>query len=236
MGLSQFLERQEVDRQARAAEIASQPESFNLADFIGPYRVGPGDVFTISLVGADGSPLFPALTIRVDRHGFVDLPVVGKLGVADQALDDVEDTILAAYVPAVYREAACHVTVQEEAPTRVLVTGAVATPGLVQLRRTERNLVFAIAMAGGVSDLASGQATLKRIRRPHDEVTLNLRDPLQVKAALTIDPLDDGDMIHVEAAVPNMIYVGGLVNAGGAQHDPAGTRVTILQALANAQG
>ena len=67
-------------------------------------------------------------------------------------------------------------------------------------------------------------------------MTLNLRDPKELRESLQLDPLENGDIVHVHAAKPNMIFVGGLVNAPMPQTYPLGTEVTILQALAAAAG
>lgn len=229
-----------IAMQRGAAETAPVAEAVSAADIdahIGPYRVGAGDDLRIELNGADGASLFPAaVNARIDRNGQIDLPVVGAIKVSDLPLEDVEDTILKAYVPGVFREATCHVELASTQPTNVLVVGAVSAPGLIPLRRTERNLLFAIVGAGGVSDAASGMATLRRVRRPAEEVTLNLRDPVQLQAALTLNPLDNGDIISVQAAAPNTVFVGGLVATPHPQTYAAGTNVTILQALAAAGG
>jgi protein involved in polysaccharide export with SLBB domain len=59
---------------------------------------------------------------------------------------------------------------------------------------------------------------------------------MDLKKALTIEPLEDGDIVAVQAARPNTVFVGGLVNVAGAQAYPPGTQVTVLQALAAAGG
>jgi hypothetical protein len=76
---------------------------------------------------------------------------------------------------------------------------------------------------------------LKRLRGG-DTVTLNLHDPEQVKAAVALPPLEDGDIVSVEASVPNTIFVGGLVNAPRPQEYPPGTTTTVLQAIAASGG
>jgi len=68
----------------------------------------------------------------------------------------------------------------------VLVIGAVTDPGLIALRRTQCNMLYAIAAAGGVSGIASGKATLRRIRDPGVSVTFDLRDAVQLQQA--VDP------------------------------------------------
>jgi len=203
---------------------------------LGPYRAGTGDVLQIMLSGPDQTVIYQPVPVRVDQEGTVELPIVGKIKVAGLSLEAVEDAIQQAYVPDVYRQAVVHVSLFEPYATNVLVTGAVVTPGLIPLRRTERNLMYALAAAGGLSQLSSGKATLKRLRHPEQSVTLDLTDPEQLAGALTIDPLEPGDLIYVHSAVPNTVFVGGLVNAPRAQTYPPGTDVTVLQAIAASAG
>jgi protein involved in polysaccharide export with SLBB domain len=172
----------------------------------------------------------------VDHEGKIRLPTVGSLQVGGMELEDAEDAIRAAYVPKVFRDVAVHVGLMESDSTNVLVTGAVTAPGLVPLRRTERNLLFAIVGAGGVSEVASGEVTLRRLRPPGEVTTLPLTEPEGLKAALALDALEDGDIVTVHAATPNTIIVGGLVNAPRPQPYPPGVQMTVLQALAAAGG
>ena len=97
-------------------------------------------------------------------------------------------------------------------------------------------MLHAIVGAGGVSELASGRATLRRIRRPGVEATLDLTDPEGIKAALALNPLERGDVVTVHAATPNMVFVGGLVNTPRPQEYPPGVEMTVLQAIAAAGG
>ena len=239
ISLAEFLEMQQETREAepttQPAEIQQQARAL-IDRQLGPYRVGPADELLVTLTGTEEAAVLPPVPVRVDRRGQIDLPMVGAVRVADLELEDVEDAIKAAYVPKVYRSAVVHVSLMQPDTTNVLVHGAVTLPGLVRLRRTERNLLFAIVAAGGVSDLASGRVTLHRIRRPDEDVTLDLTDPEELHAALALDPLEHGDIIHVEAATPNIIYAGGLLNAPRSQPYPPGTRVTVLQAIAAAGG
>jgi protein involved in polysaccharide export with SLBB domain len=151
-------------------------------------------------------------------------------------LEAVDEAVRGAYVPSVVKDAAVHVELVTPETTNVMVTGAVTAPGLVALRRTERNLMFAIVGAGGASNLASGRVTLRRIRRPTEQVTLDLTDPTQLRAALALKPLQNGDIVNVHAATPNTIFVGGLVNAPSPQPYAPGVEVSVLQAIAAAGG
>jgi protein involved in polysaccharide export with SLBB domain len=233
VSLRQFLEMQqcavpppEEEPAAPAVEIDQQ---------LGPYRVGPGDVLLITLTSTQAN-IIPPLQVRVDRDGNIDMPIIGSVSVGDLELEDVEDRLRQAFVPRVYSEAVAHVSLVGANTTNVLVVGAVTAPGLVQLRRTERNMLYAIVAAGGVTEDASGHAVLRRIRRPHETATFSLRDPVELKEALALEPLESGDIITVEAAVPNTVFVGGLVNRSSPQIYPPGAKITALQAIAGASG
>jgi len=234
--LEQFLTRtaQHIDIQPPEEERPATP--VNIDRVLGSYRVGQADVLNVVLSGADQAGLLPPFQARVDRNGQIDIPIAGAVNVLDMELEDVEDAIRTAYVPAVFSEVVVHVELTSVDTTSVLVVGAVSDPGLIPLRRTERNLLHAIAAAGGMSEQACGSATLRSLRRLDSEVTLNLRDPAELQKALAMDPLEAGDIITVHAAQPNVVYVGGLVLRAGPQPYLPGTEVTVLQALAAAGG
>jgi len=244
ISLTEFVEMQKQQSEPPATTQPSdqvlqqrQQEITELLDEkLCPYRVGQGDILIISLESLTEEAGLPPIVARVDRNGSIELPIVGLLKVADQELEDVENTIRSAFVPKVYRDLAVHVALSEKELTEVVVTGATMVPGVVELRRTRRNLLFAIVQAGGMTEAASGSVTLKRIRIPDDSITLNLRDPKDLRTALTLPPLQNGDMVQVAAATPNMIFVGGLVMFPQVEEYPAGVNITILQAIAAAGG
>jgi protein involved in polysaccharide export with SLBB domain len=230
------IERRPTNGQATAVPIEPAAGAASAVERgMGPYRVGPGDMLVIGLSGVDlGLP--SPLRARVNRAGQVLLPTVGAVPVVGLALEDVEARIRQAFVPAVVRDLSVVVDVETFDSTHVLVLGAVTAPGLIPLRRTECNPLFAIAAAGGVSQSASGRATLKRVRRPMHEERIDLTDAVSLEQALALDPLEDGDILTVEAADPNTVYVGGLVGVAGPQNYPSGVRPTYLQVLAAAGG
>ncbi|HNQ21952.1 MAG TPA: polysaccharide biosynthesis/export family protein [Phycisphaerae bacterium] len=240
MGLDEFLRMQERVAQAPgpAVEVpAGEPAETLLEQRLGPYRVGPGDVLAVWLTGADQTTSPPPLRVRVDRQGVVHLPLAGNVQVADRELPDVEAALFEAYVPAVLKDLAVHVELIDPAATNVLVLGAVTSPGLVPLRRTERDVFHAIVQAGGlVSDIASGQVRLRRLRQPAENVILDLTTPEGVRQALAQPPLEAGDVLTVQAVTPNTVFVGGLVNAPRPQVYPQGVRMSVLQALAAGLG
>jgi protein involved in polysaccharide export with SLBB domain len=202
---------------------------------IRPYRVGPGDMLVVTVAGYELNIPSPVRT-RVSRDGDLLLPTVGAVRVTGLELEDVERAIRKAFVPTVVKDLVVTVDVENFHATHVLVRGAVSAPGLIPLRRTESNLLFAIASAGGVSQAASGRATLRRVGHPMGDQTFDLTHPPELDRALAAQPLEDGDIIEVEAAEPNTVYVGGLVQAPGPQTYPSGVRLTYMQVLAAAGG
>ena len=180
--MQEFLELEEEAR--LASEVpATQPVSDMeaarafLDSQFGPYKVGPHDVLTVMLTevsGLVGGTGLSAVRVRVDRNGQINLPIVGNISVDGLELKDIENLITDTYVPKVYREAICHVNLAEYEATNVIVTGTVGAPGMISLRRTERNLLYALVLAGGISDASSGWVTLQRLRRPGDPLKLNI--------------------------------------------------------------
>ncbi|MEK6797672.1 MAG: polysaccharide biosynthesis/export family protein [Planctomycetota bacterium] len=233
ISLDEFRQMRQTTTAASGDQPAGSPADVDRQ--LGPYKIGPGDVLEVTLTGPQGA-LLPATAVRVDRNGSIDLPIIGAVDLDGLELEDAEDRIRAAYVPRVYGEAVCHVALKEPDATFVLVVGAVTQPGLAQLKRNERNMLYAIVAAGGVSEAASGNATLRRVRTPDESATFDLTDPRGLQSALSISPLQDGDILTVEAATPNTLFVGGLVRRASPQVYPSGTKVTVLQALAAAQG
>jgi protein involved in polysaccharide export with SLBB domain len=223
---------------ATTRPVATQPAagpSIAADQYWTPYRVGPGDVLALILTGIEQTGVIAPIQARVDREGNIDLPLAGPVHVEALELQDVEKAVQKAYVPSVYRQLSVHVELAKPEMVTVLVTGAVSTPGLVQLPRTQRNLLYAIAGAGGVSNLASGEVTLRRLRDPQ-ETRFSLLEPEQLQQALTMDPLQNGDAVLVQAAQPNAVFIGGLVMAPHVQVNPPGTQMNVLQAIASAGG
>jgi len=239
ISLDDFLKMQSA-RVATATDVGEgESEDSPVDRYLTAYHIGPNDVLEVTLTGLNEPTASSLYRARVGKQGQIDLPLVGVVQVGGMELADAESAIQAAYVPDVVRNArdlAVNIKVVTFDQTNVIVTGAALTPGLIPLRRTERNLLYAMAGAGGATGDASGRVTLSRVRRPGERVSFDLTDPAQLAAALEIAPLENGDIVRVEAATPNMVFVGGLVNRPGPQVLPPGARLSMLQLLASAGG
>lgn len=238
LSLHEFLQMEPTAMPADAA-VATQPPDFVMQAReigLGPARIGPDDVLSVTITPGHEQATAAPVRQRVGDQGEIDLPLVGATSVAGLTLSQAERRIKAAYVPSHYRDAMVHVELAEPEVVRVMVIGQVAAPGLVPLRRHERNILLAVDRAGGSTLDASGAVTLRRLNQPDVCQTVNLRCPDELRQSLTLAPLADGDIIYVHPAQPNTVFVGGLVTAGGPQIYPQGTSVTVLQALAAAGG
>jgi len=237
ISMRQFIEMQ---RSMNEAPAATQPSDhvaklWRERAYV-PYRVGPGDVVTVTLVGLNAPTDTIVVTARVSREGTIELPMAAPIQIGGLEVEDAEASIRKQYVPAVVRSLTVNVQVASYHTTDVLVVGSVTSPGYVTLQRTERDVLHAVAAAGGFSYEASGEITLQRVRNPAEQIRLDLLEPREAAAVFSIAPLESGDIVTVDAADPSMIFVGGLVNAPGPKSYPPGSELNLLQALAMSGG
>ena len=235
--IQEFIESQRAAEQLppTTQPVADVAAAWQKHGFV-PYRIGPSDELTITLIGLKETTDQVIVPARVNREGQITLPMTGPVKVGDLEIEDAERVIHQAYVPSRVKNLSVHVQVSAFDTTDVLVVGAVTTPGITPLRRTERDLLHAVANAKGFSAEASGRVTLKRVRRTDEVLTLDLLEPKDLAAIWSLPPLESGDLLTVEADSPNTIFVGGLVNSPGPKSFPAGTEINLLQALAASGG
>jgi len=238
MSLRDFLhtQRRLASEEGYAPQWKQVTDATNIDRRLTDYRLGADDVIRVTLTTEDQQDAVPPVQARLDNLGRVDLVMVGKIKLAGMSVTQAEEAIHKAYTPTYFQKIAVHVDLVDVKPTNVIVLGAVTMPGMVSLRRTERDLLHAVVAAGGMSDLSSGEVTLQRIRHPDHHVTINLTDPNGIKAMVSLPPLEEGDLITVHAATPNTYFIGGLVNIAAPQVYAPGVKINILQALAGAAG
>lgn len=205
-----------------------------------PYTIGPRDVLGITMHGVgvgDGGPYSPfTLQARVAADGTIRLPQVGAVQVGGKTLQEAENAIHAAHVPDYVKELTVYVELASSEVTTVLVTGAATTRGVISLRNNERNVLYALALAGGYAAGTSGVVTVKPVNPTAYEVVYDLTQPEDVRRALLSPPLENGDMIDVGAASTSAIYLTGLVNVPGAIPIPEGSTLSFLQAVSAGGG
>jgi polysaccharide biosynthesis/export protein len=221
---------------AAAPSVPVAPPELALTDYQ-PYRVQPGDVLDVRLIGLGVDRYAPVvLTLRVYEDGTIVMPAVGPVPVAGRDLGAVEQAIRAAHVPEIVKDLAVFVAPARTESSTVLVLGAAGEPGIVKLAENERNPIYALSAAGGFTELGSGRIRVKPIRPDRPAQTYDLGDINDVRRAMLAPPLESGDVVEVEAAPRAAVYIVGLVNLPGAIPIPPRSSLSILRAIASAGG
>lgn len=220
------------------------------------YRIGPDDRLDIRVFSADA---FSGV-YRVSGEGEISIPLVGEVHVAGQTPSALEQTLEERLAERYMRNPNVTVQVAEMQSRAVSVIGAVTTPSVYQVRgRT--TLLEVLAMAGGLTEAAGSEVLIVRSARGSSPdtsfvaaastttvdpasgeapaipagseiVEVNLTRLLESgDAGLVVRP---GDVVQVPPA--KMVYVAGEVNRPGGFTLTAGEPITVLQAVALAEG
>lgn len=237
------VELEQMEQEIMAAppvlvEPAAQQE-LALTDFR-PYTIKVGDVLAIRMVGlgtSEADRYAPTvLQLRVHKDGTIALPIVGGVRVEGLDLADAEQALIAAHVPNIVKELSVYIEPVAPETTTVLVLGAAARPGLTPLKFNERNVLYALAAAGGFGAESSGRVWLRPVRTDREERVYDLTNVNDVRRAMLASPLESGDVLEVEGADVNAVYVNGLVNAPGPVPVPPSANTTVLRAIAASGG
>ena len=190
-------------------DLFRNPNSQFLPNLDGPvdpeYRLGPGDELVLILTG----DVELAHTLQVTREGFVVIPQVGQLSVANLSLAQLDD-LMYARLGKVYsgvrrgKDATTHfsVSVSRLRSVQVFVTGDVVAPGAYRISSAGTALT-ALYAAGGPSDRGS----LRRVelRRGGTVVSrLDVYDYLLKGDASRDLRLRSGDVIFVGVHGPRV--------------------------------
>jgi polysaccharide export outer membrane protein len=194
-------------------------------------RLGPGDLLEIKVFGQ--SELSD--TLRVGNNGEITMPLAGAMKVAGETVEEAQKQIERRLLSGGFlRDPHVNILVKEFASQGISVLGEVARPGIYPLLGP-RTLFDAIAAAGGTTNRA-GRTVVITHRNPQisgEAATVVLsKDPKETaKQNLELHP---GDTVMVSKA--GIVYVSGDVkNPGGFLLD-SNENLTVLQAIALAQG
>jgi polysaccharide biosynthesis/export protein len=218
---------------ANAQTPASAPPTSNatappsgIADLASSaYILGRDDVVEVGLLGQAG---FSGRT-RVQADGTIQLPLIGKVPVADRTTAEVSELVRKALVGGqFFTDPVVTVEVVGYASRYVTVLGAVGSPGLIPINRPYR-LSEILARVGGVQ---AGAADHLAVRSDNgDERKYPIRELATGGDAQ--DPyVKAGDKIY--APMAETFYVSGKVNSPGAL--PLTGDTTVRIAIARAGG
>jgi len=250
-------------------ELAARPpvpiDAINLSGLADPPLqtdvICPGDVLEVSMV-TDYSKLTTSATpARVGQDGTVEVPLVGRVGVAGMELEQAEQTISAeACARGIFRTPCITVTMKQARTNKITVVGAVAEPGVQELPRMSSTLLAALVAAGGLTKEAGPDVEIRRTKpgggrglgplQGAEGALLSHEQPLGGPAASIVRvnlataardrtapySLEDGDVVHVlKRDVPPVSVIGLVMKAGEFEY-PLNRPLYFLDALALAGG
>ncbi len=192
-------------------------------------RIGPGDLIEVSVYGV---PDFHQES-RVNESGYVSLPLIGSVRIGGATSEEAQDLIGKSLVKGQYfRDPHVMVTIKDFASQGVSVLGEVTRPGVYPMVGTRR-LYDLISQAGGFTPKAGKLVTITHRDDPQnpEKVVMNQDPAKSVDTNVEVFP---GDTIAVSKA--GIVYVVGDVQRPGGFVMENNERMTVLQAVALAQG
>ncbi|MCP5420607.1 MAG: polysaccharide export protein [Gammaproteobacteria bacterium] len=157
------------------------------------YRVGTDDLLDIRVFGVDEL----SQKVRVNSRGYISLPLIGEVQVSGLLPEEVEKKVAEKLAQDYLQDPAVNVFVEEYSSQRVTIGGAVGKPGVYALRGPT-TLLQAVAMAGGLGQLALSEVNIFREAANGDKNKMTY-DIEQIQEG-TIDdpPVQGGDYIIIE--------------------------------------
>lgn len=202
------------------------------------YRVGPGDVLTITVwdhpeltipAGEYRSPDAAGHLVNVD--GSIFYPYIGTVSVAGKTTAEIREQLtgrLRSYV----RNPQLDVRIAAYRSKKVFITGQVAKPNVVPLNDRPLTVVEAINVSGGAGPEAD--LTDVRVTRGNQVHVLDLLSVYRSGSAGNFT-LKDGDHIHVPDLSDAVVFVMGEVHKPVAAPMKSG-HINLAQALLAAGG
>jgi polysaccharide biosynthesis/export protein len=195
-------------------------------------RIGPGDLLEIMISTVIGTPEVDWKT-RVSGSGDITLPLVGSFHVAGMTAEEAQGLIGKKYKDGeILRSPQVSVFLLEYASQGVSVLGEVLKPGVYPLL-TSRRLLDLISQAGGLTPTAGRSITITHRDHPLEPKTIILSGDATQNAASNIDIIPGDTVVVAKAGV---VYVIGAVGKPGGFTMNANEGLTILEAIALAEG
>ncbi len=190
------------------------------------YLLGPGDVLKISVYENDDL----ATLARVNYNGFVTMPLLGQVNVADLKPSDAAAKITELLADGYIINPQVDILVQEFRVKKVTVLGHVNQAGLIQLQGASTFLDI-LAQAGGLKQGYGDTATIKRrINDKDDVMVINVRTLIEDGDLSQNIRILEGDSIHI--AKGGTCYITGHIGKSGAYSCNKETTVLRLITLA----
>jgi polysaccharide export outer membrane protein len=189
--------------------------------------IGPGDLIQVDVLDT------PEMEqqVRVTDDGSAPLAFVGNVQVAGKTPAAAADAIRLLLISKnVMKHPQVSVRVQEYSTQDVSVLGQVHTPGAYPLT-TPQPVLRVLSLAGGVTDLADRQVTVKR-HGSSEQLTYTLsNDPQKMLTDMVM--VNPGDIVMVPKS-PIIYIMGDVGRPGGYAMSSNDSHLTLLQAIARA--
>jgi polysaccharide biosynthesis/export protein len=237
-----------TEQQANVQAATSQDTtSVMLNNRIGPnYVIGPEDVLAIDVFDV---PELSRLSVEVSNDGNISVPLLGNVKAAGLTQQQLRDELAEKWGEKYLQHPQVMLTIQDFKSRPVSVVGAVAKPGEYYLTG-RRTLVEVLAMAGGPANLGASAGKEVMVERPGgfedvpavDGLTQTAPDKVSVEMKKLLYGQDTDlnieikpfDIISVSRA--GIVYVVGAVNRPGGYLLDNKDSVSVLEAVAMAQG
>lgn len=235
-------------------EILSRASTDSLAAMAGTpsedYRIGPEDELDILVFGAERF----SGAFRVDPSGEIAMPLLGSVPASGSTTRELEDTLEIRLAATYMHDPQVTVRVTDMQSHGVSVMGAVNQPGVYQVAG-QSTLLQVLAEAQGLSEEAGNRVYVVRPGKPGGPVRTAAStgdggsgapgtsgEVLEVDLGALLESgraeqnvvVRAGDIVQVRPA--GLVYVVGEVNRPGGFSVPPGRPITVLQALAMAEG
>lgn len=189
--------------------------------------IGPGDLIQVDVLDT------PEMEqqVRVTDDGEAPLAYVGNVQVGGKTPAAAADAIRALLISKnVMKHPQVAVRVQEYATQDVSVLGQVRTPGSYPLT-TPQPVLRVLSLAGGVTEIADRQVTVKRHGSSEQITYLLSNDPARMPTDMVM--VNPGDIVIVPKA-PIIYIMGDVGRPGGYAMSSNESHLTMLQAIARA--
>lgn len=222
-----------LETERRATGRAEKDAAAQVDSNSGEIPLGPHDLLTVKVFGVESLDR----RTRIGSDGTLSLPLVGEIPAAGMTRRELEAEISRRLADGFIRDPQVSVLVEEYLSRQISISGAVRSPGAVELLRPT-TLLEVLALAGGILDDRASEDILivrKQPNGPPRSIRVQ-RGPLEagwLEANLRLQP---GDLIHVPFEEMLEVLVRGRVRQPDRYRVPVSDGVTVLQAVMLAGG
>jgi len=221
--------------------------------------IGAGDVLDVSISANLNSKDLFTFASRVGEDGQANLSLVGPVRLAGMELEDAEAAITQACIDrGLFVAPHVTVTTRRKKTNRIMVVGAVKSPGLKNIPIGESDLLSVLFHAGGLADDAGTSVEIRNVLNREEAMSriagiasgpghvrqtgysVTNETPKSMKIDLVSAAREgtnayyvgDGGVVMVEKRDPKAVHVLGLVRKPGRFDFPVTQDLYVLDALA----